>query len=289
MSLLEHKKVKVVLLLLVAVLSFALVSRVVSSEKYTNIVQNSLDEKKKTVVELTTACTAASAAITLIPGDVGTPIAEKLTDLSGYFIIIFCAIYLEKYLFSIMGALAFKFLIPIACLIWSAGIIMTRDNLKRLAVKMIFLGLILFSVIPVSLGISRSIEKNYEKSMKETIEQAKKSPDEIQKEQEEEKEEDGNVIEQFVDKVKTGTGDAIEKMQMVLSNMGEAIAVLLVTTCVIPILVLLLFIWIVRLFFGFDSSEGLREYLRKTYPLPGKDSGLPVLKAEQKKNPGDSA
>ena len=230
------------------------------------------------MVELTTACTAASAAITLIPGDVGTPIAEKLTDLSGYFIIIFCAIYLEKYLFTIMGAVAFKFLIPAACLLWSVGIIMTRDNLKRFARNMIVLGLVLFAVIPVSLGISASIEKNYEKSMQETIEQAKKSPEEIQKEQKEEKEDEGNVIDQFVDKVKTGTGDAIEKMQTVLSNMGEAIAVLLVTTCVIPVLVMLFFLWIIRIFFGFDRSESMWNYLRRAYPLPGKASMIPTAK-----------
>ena len=58
----------------------------------------SLDDKKTTALELTAAATAASAAITLIPGDAGTPIADKLADLSSYFLIVVCAIYLEKYL-----------------------------------------------------------------------------------------------------------------------------------------------------------------------------------------------
>ncbi len=52
--------------------------------------------KKTTALELTAAATAASAAITLIPGDAGTPIADKLADLSSYFLIVVCAIYLEK-------------------------------------------------------------------------------------------------------------------------------------------------------------------------------------------------
>ena len=34
-------------------------------------------------------------------GDVGTPIANKLADLSSYFLIVFSAIYLEKYLVTI--------------------------------------------------------------------------------------------------------------------------------------------------------------------------------------------
>lgn len=37
-----------------------------------------LEEKQTTVLELSAASAAASAAITLIPGDVATPIADKL-------------------------------------------------------------------------------------------------------------------------------------------------------------------------------------------------------------------
>ena len=47
-----------------------------------------LEEKQETVLELTAASTAASAAITLLPGDTATPIADKLADLSGYFLIV---------------------------------------------------------------------------------------------------------------------------------------------------------------------------------------------------------
>ena len=49
-----------------------------------------LEEKQETVLELTAASTAASAAITLLPGDTATPIADKLADLSGYFLIVLC-------------------------------------------------------------------------------------------------------------------------------------------------------------------------------------------------------
>ena len=71
----------------------------------------SLDDKKTTALELTAAATAASAAITLIPGDAGTPIADKLADLSSYFLIVVCAIYLEKYLVTITGLAAFIFIV----------------------------------------------------------------------------------------------------------------------------------------------------------------------------------
>ena len=64
------------------------------------------------MLELTAASTAASAAITLLPGDTATPIAEKLADLSGYFLIVLCAIFLEKYLLTITSYVSFTILIP---------------------------------------------------------------------------------------------------------------------------------------------------------------------------------
>ena len=80
-----------------------------------------LEEKQETVLELTAASTAASAAITLLPGDTATPIADKLADLSGYFLIVLCAIFLEKYLLTITAAAAFKVLIPAACAAFAAA------------------------------------------------------------------------------------------------------------------------------------------------------------------------
>ncbi|MDO4538542.1 MAG: hypothetical protein Q4B54_10310, partial [Coriobacteriales bacterium] len=53
----------------------------------------SLDQKKDTVMTLTGASTGTSAAITILPGDVATPIAEKLVDLSSDFLIVVGALY----------------------------------------------------------------------------------------------------------------------------------------------------------------------------------------------------
>lgn len=106
---------------LCALLSFCVIAKYTSSPtmKINAHAIQSLDDKKTTALELTAAATAASAAITLIPGDAGTPIADKLADLSSYFLIVVCAIYLEKYLVTITGLAAFKLLIPIGCILLS--------------------------------------------------------------------------------------------------------------------------------------------------------------------------
>ena len=62
-----------------------------------------LDEKKADILKLTATSAAASTAIAAIPGDATTPIANKLTDLTSYFLIILVVIFLEKYLVTLTG------------------------------------------------------------------------------------------------------------------------------------------------------------------------------------------
>ena len=75
-----------------------------------------LDEKKTTALELSASATAVSTLITLAPGDDGTPVANKLMDLAGYFLIVVSAIYIKKKKQTIMGALTFKWLKPLSML-----------------------------------------------------------------------------------------------------------------------------------------------------------------------------
>lgn len=125
------KILKFVIPLLIACISiFVLAKYAASPELHANTIR-SLDEKKTTVMELTAASTATSAAITLIPGDTATPIAEKLADLSGYFLIVLCAIYLEKYLVTITGYAAFVVLIPAACVLYSSSVFVKRKGMQE--------------------------------------------------------------------------------------------------------------------------------------------------------------
>lgn len=155
MEFIENNKIRwltaILIPLLCAVLSFGVVAKYTSSPtmKMNAHAIQSLDEKKTTVLELTTAATAASAAITLIPGDVGTPIADKLADLSSYFLIVVCAIYLEKYLVTITGLAAFKLLIPIGCIWLSLCFGFRKDLGKIIACKLILFGLAIYLVVPV--------------------------------------------------------------------------------------------------------------------------------------------
>lgn len=272
----ENEKQKKILFALIpiviALLSFFVIARFTSSTEFNAKTIQSLDDKKTTVMELAAASTAASAAITLIPGDVGTPIANKLADLSSYFLIVLCAIYLEKYLVTITGYAAFKILVSIACVFFSGYLLWRKEILRVVAQKFLLFGLAVYLVIPASVKVADMIETTYASSIESTIETAKQTTDEIESETGESgqvddkssneksqsdsdsdsKENAGGFFSGLFNKVQEGVSTATANVENVLNNFIEALAILLVTSCLIPILVLIFFVWLVKMLLGLN-------------------------------------
>lgn len=240
-----------IILIAVALISFFLIAPIMSDPATFEKTIQSLDEKKTTVAELTAASTAASAAITLLPNDIGTPIADKLVDLSGYFILIFSAIYLEKFLTTIAGFIAFRYLIPIAVIVLGINRFFRFEAVKIIALRIIAFALILALLVPASVGISSLIEQTHEYSIQQTIEEANSASDEINEKNDSG---DSNALQEFFNKVKGGVSGQLKEFETILSNFIDSVAVLIVTTCVIPILVLLLLVLLFKQFFGVAGS-----------------------------------
>ena len=92
------------------------------------------------------------------PGDVATPIADKLADLSSHFLLVLCAVFLEKYLLTITGTVTFSFLIPVSCLLYVLYVLFDWKSLRLLAARLTAFGLLIFLVIPASVYVSDLIE-----------------------------------------------------------------------------------------------------------------------------------
>lgn len=233
--------VKALLLVIIAVISCTLLRGYFTSNAFTEDKIEYLDEKRNTVLEITAASTAASVAITMLPTDWGSPVAEKLSDVSTYSLIVLCALFLEKYILTITGNLAFKWLIPIACLIWAWELFFPDEKLKKFAIKIAAFASLTFLVIPISVRISRTIENTYDNSIQETIDSAKESTQEIQ-----ENAKDQNLLDKFLNTVSGGVTSVLKNFEGILNRFIEAIAVLIVTSAVIPILVMIFFVWLVK-------------------------------------------
>ena len=244
-----------VLLVLVAVFSFLFAAdRASSPESYAKTI-NVIDEKAETVLRLTASATLASAGISAIPGDTATPIAGKLADFSEYFLIILCVLYTEKYLMTIIGAALFKVLIPCACLLLIVALFRNGELLRRLALKLVIAGLAVFLIIPVSFKVSDMIYAAYSDSINGAISAAEQLSDETAELTD--AGEDKGLIESVLNRLSETTATLIDKASDTVNRFVETLAVMIVTSCVIPILVLLFFLWLIKQLTGVDLGVPL--------------------------------
>ena len=291
----KQKCITAVILLLVAILSITVIGKYASAPENHQKTIASLDEKKQTVMELTAASTVTSALITLLPGDTATPIAEKMADVSGYLLVVLCAIYLEKYLVTITGYVAFTYLIPIACGLWMLNLIFANATVRKLAAKLAVFGLAISLVVPASVKISDLIGDTYQAQIEATIEDARNTQNILENSgvvddtnatettgtdaagtvtgnvQEKDNNNSGSVSNIFdwakdaisgakdsvvnvVENVTISTEDLVQKVENSLNHFIEAVAVMIITSCVIPMLVLLLFFWMVKIVLDVDLS-----------------------------------
>ena len=243
------KKILIVtVLVLLALVSFLfLADRAASPETHTGTMQ-SIDGKIETVLKLTATSTVASAGISAIPGDTATPIANKLADFSEYFLVILCVLYAEKYLLTIIGVGTFKILIPLACLLASAGLFFWPETMKRLAVKFAVVGLALYLIIPFSIRVSDMIYQVYQDSIDSTISSAEALNDDTSALLD--AAEDQGLITSILDRLSESAENLTERAADILNRFIETLAVMIVTSCVIPILILLFMLWIIRLLTG---------------------------------------
>ena len=95
---LKSKVINAGVLVVAALISLLLLANIASSPSTYSGMYETLDEKKLNVMGLAATTTAASAAISVLPDDTGSAIANKLADFASYFVVILSVIYLEKFL-----------------------------------------------------------------------------------------------------------------------------------------------------------------------------------------------
>ena len=237
---------KILFWIALAALSLTLVRRaLVSVDTYQPIIA-SLDEKRATVFRLITASTAASAAITLIPGDVGTPIAQQSAELSEYFIVVLGALYLEKYVLTILGFVSSVILVPGASLLSVAHELRPGSGWKkRLAVTLLVVGVAGVLVVPASVAVSNSIDRTFHESIQSSIDAVIESSDEIQTQTQEEQTL-WDAISNAAQNVAGGVSASLEKAKAAVNQLIETVVIMLVTDCAIPIVVVIFFIWLIK-------------------------------------------
>lgn len=167
---------------------------------------------------------------------------------------------------TLFGLLAFRILIPIGCALVICGVFF-QGAWKKLGARLIVYGLVIYLLVPASLFVSGKIHEIYNESYEDTIRMAQDSTDEAKASTEEADESaasdaaegDGEGgfswkhLQDSLNNTKTTIGKALNSVtdhakaalksaQDTLNRMLEYVAVMIVTSCLIPLIVLVIFV-----------------------------------------------
>jgi ABC-type transport system involved in cytochrome bd biosynthesis fused ATPase/permease subunit len=181
---------------------------------------------------------ATSATLSLLPGDMCTPLAEQLAELAKYFLLILSALYLEKFLISLSGYISFMILIPLACLFVCIAVVAGKQNLTRTAVKIALIGVIIFGIVPASVKLSDMVYQTQASKVNDAIDDYNNL------------EIEGDAESGLFNEFSTITTETIENVSSFMDNLLESLAVMIVTSCVIPLLVFFFLVWLVKIVFS---------------------------------------
>ncbi len=271
--------------LIIIVLSFiaVLVSIFLAAPYFTNIETFSemlmyIDSKIGVVMSLTALTTAVSTAITAVPGDFGESVALQLTGFSNEFLIILIGLYFEKYFLIICNFVAWYYIIPFTLILNIVRTVFNLEFLKQIIFKLVCFSLLIVLTIPTSINLSILIDDIYEISTTELENTGNEIIDESNNLQEQDNTNDestnedegffngifngfnnfisdsSQALEDTFNSLTGGVSDVVEKGQNLISDLVEAVAIMIITSCVIPIIVFFVFFWGIKSIFGIQYN-----------------------------------
>lgn len=274
----KNKKIVITVILVIVALSSAFgLSRIAGSPKYYKNTIATIQEKESTVTAITVSSAGIATALAAVPSDVTTPIANHILDLSSYLVIVDCVLVFEKSVMTLFGGITTYFLIPLACVLFIAGMYSgkQRNLLITAGCKIIAFGLVLIFIIPLSVKLGDMISNENKEAIDSIVASMNEESDNLGGG------EDQGIIDAFIQKIKGGAVGVANKAKEMTTKLVNAIAMFVVCNCLIPIGSVFFFAWVIRILFGininfskyFDLSKNkLSTYGRKALKLPSEKS-----------------
>jgi len=267
--------IQIVLLFLAAILSFSIIAATLPETKFVQESLNSVEESSSTVTKFSAATMSTSLAISALPDDFATPLADSLADMNLYFMVILVALFLEKILIQYGISIAFRILIPLACCAGLLSIATKKNFLKGLAIRIGVLGLAVAFVVPCSTHITDIVASDLTAYVNETIEETENGAGKLN-EAMESSSEDKTIFEKLSDLFQTavhGISDLMVHFQNTIRKCLNSIAILILTNCLMPLLTFLVLKWILRELFQIAAPLPSAGARCGAAPEPGSSSG----------------
>lgn len=285
-----EKLAKCLMAVLIIVFSVFVLSVKVPETKLMEDTKASISESTETVMEFSGATVAASLALSAFPNDFATPLAGTLSDLNTYFIFIFAVLFVEKLLVIEGVKIAFVYIIPAACVLYILYELIGKEFFKNFAIKLLVLGLAVVFVIPISTHFTEIVCADYLAYVDETIAEANAGADKVN-EVMDSKAEEATIFDKLSEAFKTaiqGVSDLLDYFEGVLKRCVNSIAIMIVTTFVLPMLTLFLFRWLLNELFAWNLPkpqihiEPPKVKIADLEVVDKKEAGVAVFTDEEK-------
>lgn len=238
--------IKILVPILAAVFSFFVLASAFPESGFVQESLESVEESSNTVMKFSATTLSASLAISALPDDFATPLADSLADMNIYFIAILVVLFLEKILIQYGMKLAFMILIPAACAVWLLFVTTKKNILKGLAIRLCIFGLAVAFVVPCSTHITNIVASDLTAYVNETIEETENGAGKLNEAMESGGEEK-TILEKMSDLFQTainGISDLMLHFQNTIRRCMNSIAILILTNCLMPLLTLFVLKWI---------------------------------------------
>lgn len=238
----------ILVLVLIGVFSFFVVTSWLPDRGFIKDSLESVEESSNTVMKFSAATLSTSLAISALPDDFATPLADSLADMNIYFIAILVMLHFEQLLIRYGVKLAFAIAIPAACGIGILSILLKKDLLKGIAARVAVLGLAVALVVPCSTHITNYVAADLTIYVENTIADTEDGADKLNEAMEGGAEEQ-TIFEKLSDLFQTAINDMSNLMahfQNTIRKCMNSIAILILTNCLMPIVNFFILKWILK-------------------------------------------
>lgn len=161
MSLDKNKTITIAVCVLCAILtlcSFFYVAPIMGDVSHYEALNHELDEKRESVVEISSILMGLSIIVAAVPGDATTPLSTQITELSSYLILALSAIMFEKFVLPLLGLAVFKGIAPAALIVLALYTIFKKRKLLEISLNLFVLSVVLIVTIPLGVKAGSVID-----------------------------------------------------------------------------------------------------------------------------------
>lgn len=263
----------ILILVLIGVFSFFVITSWLPDRGFIKDSIESVEESSNTVMKFSAATLSTSLAISALPDDFATPLADSLADMNIYFIAILVMLHFEQLLIRYGVKLAFAIAIPAACGIGILAILLKKELLKGIAARVAVLGLAVALVVPCSTHITNYVAADLTAYVENTIADTEDGADKLNEAMDGGTEEQ-TIFEKLSDLFQTAINDMSNLMthfQNTIRKCMNSIAILILTNCLMPIVNFFILKWILKE--TFHIALPMPQMRRKHHFESGSGSG----------------